>query len=239
MPASRKAFAAGWWTWFGVTIATTSMPSSRAASFAAIPSIAISFPPSAEAEHAAVGRLVGSAGGEVLERRLGDPDDVVGDERRPFGCAVLGMLQAAFPLEHRPAAVVVAGELRENAGKVDLAVAERTEPASSVQPGLEARIHALMRARIELGVLDVKRLDPLMVDVDEAEVIELLQQKVAWIVVDAAARMVADPLEKHLEGRAVHQVLARMDLVADVDAMLVEHVQDRLPASCELVEGGF
>ena len=36
IPASRKAFATGWCKWFGVTIATTSMPSSRAASFAAI-----------------------------------------------------------------------------------------------------------------------------------------------------------------------------------------------------------
>ena len=36
MPASRNALAAGWWTWFGVTIATASMPSARAASLAAI-----------------------------------------------------------------------------------------------------------------------------------------------------------------------------------------------------------
>ena len=35
------------------------------------------------------------------------------------------------------------------------------------------------------------------------------------------------------------QVFARMDLVADVDAVLVGMVEDRLPALGELVEGGL
>jgi len=35
------------------------------------------------------------------------------------------MLEAAFPFEHRPARIVVAGELREDAVEVDLPVAER------------------------------------------------------------------------------------------------------------------
>ena len=52
-----------------------------------------------------------------------------------------------------------------------------------------------------------------------------------------AARVAADALEEHLEGGAVEQVLARMDLVADVDAVLVEGVEDRLPAPAELGEG--
>src|SRR5919106_1071996 len=119
-----------------------------------------------------------------------------------------------------------------------LAVDERAEAAGAPQPGLEARVHPLPRARVELGVLDVERLDPLVVDVDEAEIIELLQEKMARVVVDAAARMVADPLEEHPEGGAVHQVLARMDLKADVDAVLVERVEDRPPAPCKLGKRG-
>ncbi len=170
---------------------------------------------------------------------LGHPDDVVGDERRALARAVLGVLQAALPLQDRPAVVVVGGEPREDADEVDLAVAQRAEPPGALEPGLEARIDALLRARVELGVLDVERPDPLVVDVDEAEIVELLQEEVAGIVVDVAARMVADPLEEHLEGHAVDQVLARMELVADVDAGLIERIQDRLPAPRQLVERGL
>ena len=115
---------------------------------------------------------------------------------------------------------------------------ERKRPARSTQL-LEARVDALLRARVELGVLDVKRLDALVIDVDEAQVVELLQQEMARVVVDVAARVVAEALEEHLEGHAVDQVLAGMELVADVDAGLVEGVEDRLPAPRELVERGL
>ena len=54
-----------------------------------------------------------------------------------------------------------------------------------------------------------------------------------------AARVPVDPVEEHLEGRAVEQVLARMDLVADVDAVLLGEVEDRPPAPRQLVEGGL
>ena len=59
-------------------------------------------------------------------------------------------------------------------------------------------------------------LDALVVDVDEVEVVELLQHEVRRVVVDAAARVIADALEEHLEGRAVEDVLAGVDLVADI-----------------------
>ncbi len=48
-----------------------------------------------------------------------------------------------------------------------------------------------------------------------------------------------DALEEHLEGHAVVQVLAGMDLVADVDAGFVEGVEDRAPAPGQLVEGAL
>ena len=50
---------------------------------------------------------------------------------------------------------------------------------------------------------------------------------------------VADGGEEALEGGAVVQILAGMDLVGDVDAGLVEAVEDRAPAAAELVEGGL
>src|SRR5690606_38975619 len=73
-----------------------------------------------------------------------------------------------------------------------------------------------------------------MVDVDELEIVEALQHEVRRVVVDAAARVVADPLEQHLEGHAVEQVLARMQLEADVDALLVAGVENRPPALGQL-----
>ena len=170
---------------------------------------------------------------------LGHPDDVRGDELGPLARAVLGVLEAALPLEHRPAAVVVGGELAEDAGEVDLAVARasgsgRRGSTQSSKP----RIDALLAGRVELGVLDVERLDPLVVEIDELEIVERLQHEVRRVVVDAAARVVVDLGQEALEGGAVEQVLARMDLVADVDALLVESVEDRPPAPRQLGEGG-
>ena len=69
-----------------------------------------------------------------------------------------------------------------------------------------------------------------MVDVDELEVVQLLQEEVRRVVVDAAARMVVHPLEEQLEGDAVEQVLARMQLEGDAAAGLVVGVEDRPPA---------
>ena len=64
-------------------------------------------------------------------------------------------------------AVAVGGELAEDAAEIDLAVAQRAEAAGPVDPVLEAAIDALPAGRVELGVLDVERLDPLVVEVDE------------------------------------------------------------------------
>ena len=73
----------------------------------------------------------------------------------------------------------------------------------------------------------MKHPDALVIDVDEVQVVELLQHEVAGIVQDIAARVVVHALQEHLEGDAVVQILTRMDLVAEVDARLVEGIQDR------------
>ena len=83
--------------------------------------------------------------------------------------------------------IAVLRHLGEDAGEIDLPVAERAEAPRPLDPGRIARIDALPPGRIELGVLDVERLDPLVVDVDEFEIVELLQHEVRRIVVDRAA----------------------------------------------------
>ena len=51
--------------------------------------------------------------------------------------------------------------------------------------------------------------------------------------------MAVHPLEEHLVGHAVVQVLARVDLETGVDALSVAIVEDRLPAPRKLVERRF
>ncbi len=121
--------------------------------------------------------------------------------------------------------------------EIDLAVAERAEAAGAVGPGLETAIHALAARRIELRILDVKHSDTLVVDVDVFEIVELLQHEVAGVVEDVAALVTADAFEEHLEGRTIMQVFAGVDLVADIDALGIEGIEDRAPALRQFVEG--
>src|SRR5256884_1443849 len=193
-------------------------------------------PPSGDAEHAAVGSHVGASTGEVVERFFGDADDVVGDELRPFASAVLGVLETALPLQHRPAGIIVLGELGEDRLEVHLAVAQRAEASGPIDPRLEPTIHALAAGRVELGVLDVEHADPLVIQVDILEIVELLQHEMAGIVQEIAALVPADAIEKHLERHAVVQILTGMDLEAEVDACFVERVENRPPAPRQLVE---
>ncbi len=85
----------------------------------------------------------------------------------------------------------------------------------------------------------MKHADAFAVDVEEGEVIELLEYEVTGVVEDVAARMVADALQKHLEGDTVVQVFAGVELEAEVDALLVVKIEDGLPAARELGECGI
>src|SRR5438093_7331219 len=195
-----------------------------------------SSPPSGHAEHAAVRRHVAAGTGEIVECFFRDADDVVGDELRSFAGAVLGVLETAFPLQHRPAGIIVLGELREDRLEVHLTVAQRAEPSGPQRPGLEPTVHTLAAGRVELGVLDVEHADPLVIQVDILEVVELLQHEMAGMVQEIAALVPADAVEKHLEGHAVVQILTGMDLEAEVDARLLERVENRPPAPRQLIE---
>src|SRR5271166_4471836 len=201
------------------------------------PSLAMNPLPSLQSERAPDLLLVDRGAGEIVERLLGHADHVMLDELGALGRAVLGVLEAAFPLQHRPRRVTVLRHLGEDAGKIDLPVAERAETPRALDPRRVARIDALAPGRIELGVLDVERLDPLVVDVDEVEIIELLQHEVRRIVVDRAALVALNCVEEALERRPVEQIFARVQLVADVAPGVVERVEDRLPAVGELFEG--
>ncbi len=158
------------------------------------------------------------------------------DELRALARAVFGMLQAAFPFQHRPGREPVLGQFREDGAEIDPAVAERAEASGAFDPRRIAGVDALFAGRVELGVLDVEDLHPLVIDV---EVVELLQHEMRGIVEDVAALVVACRFEEALESRPVEQVFARVDLIGDVAAGIIESVQDRAPAPREFGERGF
>jgi hypothetical protein len=57
------------------------------------------------------------------------------DKLAAFARAGLAILQAALPLQHRPAVKIVLGQLAENAFEVDLPVAGRAEAPGPLLPG--------------------------------------------------------------------------------------------------------
>src|SRR5215217_1948067 len=129
----------------------------------------------AQPENLAIGCNIRARRGEIVEGMFGDADDVVLDELSAFAGTVFGVLDGAFPFQHGPAGKVVLRHLGEDGGEIDLAVAKRAEAPCPVDPALVAAINALAAGRIELGILDVEHLDPLVIDVDVVQVIELLQ----------------------------------------------------------------
>src|SRR5204862_2346110 len=74
------------------------------------------------------------------------------------------------------------------------------------------------------------------IEIDVLEIVELLQHEVTGIVQQVTALVTAQALEEHLERHAVVQILAGMDLEAGVDAVFLEHVENRAPAPRQLVE---
>src|SRR5690349_14037941 len=151
------------------------------------------------------------------------------DEARALGGAVVGVLQAALPFERRPAVIAVTRKTAENAAKVDVTIAEAAKPSRPIEPVGIAAIDAAARTFDELGILDVKRRDAVMVTIDEAKIVEVLQAEMARIVLQFCTGMLVYGFEEALEGGAVMKVLAGMQLEAQVDVGLVGGIEQRTP----------
>jgi hypothetical protein len=59
----------------------------------------------------------------------------------------------------------------------------------------------------------------------------------AGVIEDVGAGVVAHAVQKHLEGHAIVQILAGVEFEADVDAIVLIDVQNRLPPAGQFVEG--
>ncbi len=149
------------------------------------------------------------------------------------------MFECTFPLNHSPTIKIIGSHFREHSAKIDLSIAQRAETSGTIDPALIATIDALTSGWIELGIFDVEHLDPVFIDVDIVEVIQTLQHIMRRIIEHIGARMVFDTLQKHFERHAIMQVFARMDFIANIDAMLVGMVKDRRPAASEFIECRF
>src|SRR5258708_31534202 len=121
------------------------------------------------------------------------------DEWSALGRALLGALYTAFPLENRPAVEIILCELGENAVEINLAIAGRTKTSGAIDPGLITTVDALASTGIKLRVFDVKHLDALMIKIEVFQIIELLQNEVAGVEQDIAARVIAHAIEKHFK----------------------------------------
>ena len=134
------------------------------------------------------------------------------------------MLDAALPLHHRPARIVVLRQFAEDGFEIDLPIAQRTETPRPIDPVLVAAIHAGAAARPVLRILHMKRAHTFVIEIEKGEIVHLLQDHVARIVQNVGALVPAHRIEESLEGHAVVQILARMQLIADIDAVLFKHV---------------
>ncbi|VFS41209.1 Uncharacterised protein [Serratia liquefaciens] len=84
-------------------------------------------------------------------------------------------------------------------------------------PGLVSTVDAIAPVAAKFGVLDVKRFNTRMIDIDIGQVVHLLQMQVARVIEHIAARMVIHQRKKTLKGHAIVQVFAGVDLIADID----------------------
>src|SRR5882762_10048342 len=111
-----------------------------------------------ETEHAAIRGLIRAGLCEVIERRARCLNYMACDEWSTLGRTLLGALDAAFPLEDRPAVEIILRELGKNAVEINLAVAGRTKTSGAIDPGLITTVDALASGGIKLRVFHMKHL---------------------------------------------------------------------------------
>src|SRR5207344_3244562 len=116
---------------------------------------------------------------------------------------------------------------------------ERTKTAGALQPRLIATVDALLASGTKFRVLHMKHLEARVVEIDELQVVELLQNKMAGIVEHVAAGMLANTIEKHFEGSAIMEIFSRMNFVAEIDAGFVKCIENGEPPLGKFVESGF
>ena len=99
-------------------------------------------------------------------------------ESSAFTGTVLGVFEAALPLDYRPSIKIVGCQSGKNPLEIYLAVSQGTKPSRPFYPGLISPINALSTIRIKLRILDMKHFDSFVVVINKGQIIELLKQKI-------------------------------------------------------------
>src|SRR5690606_27519262 len=76
--------------------------------------------------------------------------------------------------------------------------------------------------------------DAFVIKIDELQVIELLQHKVAGVVQDICPFVVPRRLQETLERDPIVQILTRMEFKTNVHPVLLKYIENRHPAVSEL-----
>ena len=87
----------------------------------------------------------------------------------------LRVFQATLPFQHRPAREIILCELAEDRFEIDLPVPQGTETPGTIEPRLVTAIGTATATGVVLSVLDVKRFNAGMVNIDKSKIIHLLQ----------------------------------------------------------------
>ncbi len=82
----------------------------------------------------------------------------------------------------------------------------------------------------------MKALDAVPIELDELKIVELLQQEVAGVIVQADGGVIVGVIEEHLKRGTVIDVRIGVQLIAKRLAMFMGIVQERLPAFAQLLE---
>src|SRR3989442_6262944 len=125
------------------------------------------------------------------------------NERRPFRRPLLAALDAALPLQHRPARKVILRQLGKYRTKINLPITQRSKPPRTIRPRLIAPVNTLSAVRTKLRILHMEHPNALVIQIDEFQKIKLLQHEMAWIKKYIASRMMADALQKHFKRRPI------------------------------------
>ena len=72
----------------------------------------------------------------------------------------------------------------------------------------------------------MKHLDARVIEVDELQIVELLQYKMAGIEQHVTPGMVLHPLQEHFERDAIVQVFSGMDLETQIHSRFLKGIQN-------------
>src|SRR5436853_3221348 len=189
-----------------------------------------------QSQHPPVPPLTRSPTRKIIKRTARRLNDMPLDERRPFRRSLFAALDAALPLQHCPPRKVMVRQLGKDRPEIHLPVSWRPKPPRPFHPGLVSPVNPLPPRRTKLCILYVKHLDAAVVQVDELQVIKLLQHEMARVVENIASWMFSHPLEKHFKRGPIVQILARMNLKAQVHARFIKCIQDGPPPLCQLIK---